>query len=103
VLSTIKTLNLPERFLKPLPVFTALLIGACAQPMNVPDAKSPGAEAFVSRCSTCHSLPAPQRHSAQEWEHMVGVMEKRMRERKVPPLTQDERKLILGYLTEHSR
>ena len=77
---------------------------ACAtQEQQMPPADTATLQTFNARCGACHSLPHPARHTAQEWPHILGLMERRMRERRHTPLAADERKRILGYLTEHAR
>ena len=64
---------------------------------------SAAAQTFVSRCSACHSVPHPGRHSYQGWQYLVTVMEQRMAERGMLPLTTEDRELILAYLQENAR
>jgi mono/diheme cytochrome c family protein len=70
---------------------------------SIPEAGSPGAQAFASRCSLCHAAPHPARHEYSGWLYLVPLMEQRMAERGVNALSEQERALILAYLKEHSR
>ena len=87
----------------------ALLLSACAGSgggpagVSVPDAGSPGAQAFVRRCGICHAVPHPARHEYSGWRYLVPLMEQRMAERGVPPFSGEERAVILSYLQEHAR
>ena len=82
----------------------ALWLGACATaPQSLPDPDSPGAKTYRSRCSGCHALPHPGRHTAASWRHLLALMERRMQERSLPPLTDQERRAILDYLAAHAR
>jgi hypothetical protein len=97
-------------FTRLLPVTAlALLLSACAGDSGrsaaafIPDAGSPRAQAFVNRCGICHAVPHPARHDYPGWRYVVSLMEKRMAERGVGPLSAEERTLILSYLEEHAR
>jgi hypothetical protein len=87
----------------------ALLLSACAggggrpAATPIPDADSPGAQAFVHRCGLCHAVPHPARHAYAGWRYLVPLMEQRMAERGVVPLSGEERAVILSYLKEHAR
>jgi len=70
---------------------------------SLPDMDSAAAQTFVSRCSACHAVPHPGRHSYQGWLYLVPVMEQRMAERGMLPLTTEDREVILVYLQENAR
>lgn len=61
------------------------------------------AAVFASRCSLCHALPHPARHDMAGWQVLVPLMEMRMSQRGVPPLSDAERVSILSYLGQHAR
>jgi len=85
---------------------TALLFffaGCASSGFKIPDAESDGAQHFIERCSACHAVPHPKRHSADEWPHYVALMEKRMAQRGKTPLSDAARSLILEYLIQHAR
>jgi hypothetical protein len=90
-------------------VCLAMLLSACAgsggrsAASSIPDANSPGAQAFLNRCSICHVVPHPARHDYSGWLYLVPLMEQRMAERGVGALSGAERSLILAYLKEHAR
>jgi len=69
----------------------------------LPDRDSVAAQTFVSRCSACHAIPHPGRHTYQGWSYLVPLMERRMAERNMAPLTDEDRQLILAYLQENAR
>jgi hypothetical protein len=48
-------------------------------------------------------VPHPGRHSYQGWQYLVTVMEQRMAERGMLPLTTEDRTVILAYLQENAR
>ncbi len=86
-------------------LLTILLSGlaACAGPQPVPEAGTPTAAAFEARCGSCHALPHPARHRAEEWPHLLALMERRMAERGLAPLSDGERQRLLDYLQRHAR
>lgn len=69
----------------------------------VPDAGSPIARVYIERCGSCHAVPHPARHFYAGWRRLVPLMERRMAERGVRPLTDRERSDILAYLQAHAR
>jgi hypothetical protein len=69
----------------------------------IPDAGSPGALTFSARCGGCHALPHPERLSYQGWLRLLPLMERRIAERGMPPLSETERSEILVYLKAHAR
>jgi hypothetical protein len=58
---------------------------------------------FVNRCGLCHAVPHPARHEYAGWQYLVPLMEQRMAERGVVPMSGEERAIILSYLEEHAR
>ena len=70
---------------------------------SLPDRDSVAAQTFVNRCSACHAIPHPGRHTYQGWSYLVPLMERRMAERGLPPLSAEDRQLILAYLQENAR
>jgi len=69
----------------------------------IPDAQSPAAQLYVARCSSCHVLPHPARLSYTGWVQLLPLMERRMAERGMAPMSEADRKEILGYLKAHAR
>ena len=70
---------------------------------SIPDATSPVARVYISRCSSCHALPHPGRHGYDAWVYLVSIMEQRMAERGMAGLTDEDRADILAYLHAHAR
>ena len=54
------------------------------------------------KCTPCHGLPHPKRHTASEWDHLLVLMTERMKERKIP-YTSDEMQQIKSYLRRNAR
>jgi cytochrome c5 len=84
-------------------LLAVVLTGACTTQQAMPPTDAQTLTLYEARCSACHSLPHPGRHTAQQWRHVVTLMERRMQERGHAPLGADERQRILDYLTRHAR
>ncbi len=82
-------------------VFGVPLFGGCNAPL--PEPESPGAKVYASRCNTCHRLYAPRALTYEMWKMKVALMQGEMVRRGLPPLTRDERELLLEYLQRHSQ
>jgi hypothetical protein len=89
---------------KSLLIVVIIFITGCAagRPTPIPDTGSRAARLYVQKCGPCHSVPHPKRHTFAEWEHIITVMKERM-ESEGMSFTPEERKIVLGYLKEHSR
>ena len=88
-------------------VFTLLLlsclascVAACAKPL--PEADSAGAKAYLARCSGCHALFRPALMTAEMWKTQVRLMEEGEFARRGLKLTDQERELIIEYLSAHA-
>ncbi len=47
-------------------------------PARYPEVYRPSGEAFRVACNQCHTLPDPQRHTAEEWRAVVARMQENM-------------------------
>lgn len=83
-----------------LPAAWALALAAC-QP-TLPESDSAGAKLYVERCQTCHRLYPPNVMTAATWKVMLDRMQGEMARRGVPPLSGDEMRLALDYLTRNA-
>jgi hypothetical protein len=81
----------------------AVVSGCAGRPTPIPDPESENAKLYVAKCVLCHSVPHPRRHTYEQWEHIIMVMEKQIEHKKMAPLTKDEKAAILEYLRKHSR
>jgi cytochrome c5 len=82
-------------------VFGSMAVAAgCAR--TLPDADSPGAQIYQTRCGTCHPLHEPRSLTAAMWEIQVQKMRETMRRRGARPLTEDEEAVLLSYLRAHA-
>lgn len=80
-----------------------ILAGVAGCDASLPEPGSPAAQLYQKRCSGCHRVYAPQVLTAQMWGFMVDRMEHEFRRRGLPPLSPDEKQIILDYLQKHSR
>jgi len=78
----------------------ALLLVACSRPL--PDAESPAAVTYVRQCGLCHPAHHPGLLTAEMWKVQVARMAEMRARRNLPPLTPDEERTILDYLTSHA-
>jgi len=84
--------------------FVIIVLAGCAgKATPIPNADTAGGKVYREKCSQCHSLPHPKRHTFFQWEGMLAVMEQRMAERNLPKLTKDEKANILSYLKDNGR
>jgi mono/diheme cytochrome c family protein len=79
---------------------TLLAAAGCNRPL--PEQNSAAAHLYASRCGQCHRAYAPGSLSAAMWQVQVEMMEAKMRQYHVPPLTDQERDAILSYLTRNA-
>lgn len=85
------------------PALMCLTTACTSTPLASEADQTVKAQMFSARCSTCHALPHPKRHSYPEWQHLVAVMEQRMQERGMTPLDEQQRRDILTYLKLNGR
>src|SRR5574341_1671330 len=79
-------------------------------PVRYPEVNTPFGEAFRIACSQCHTLPDPQRHTAQEWPRVVARMQENMEwmnrvvgTKPVPGEPQLRVEEILAFLSKYAR
>ncbi|MFQ5559892.1 MAG: cytochrome C [Nitrospinota bacterium] len=75
----------------------------CATTMQVPEGDSQAGLLFTRKCSQCHSLPHPKRHTFAQWTNILLFMERLMEQKGVAPLTAKEKKSVSDYLERNSR
>jgi hypothetical protein len=88
-----------RRFLATAALGFALLAGCSTR---LPDPESREAKLYAERCGLCHRLYAPGLMTAEMWKVQVARMQNEMQRRGLQPLDQDERTMILTYLTAHA-
>lgn len=59
-----------------------------------------GAELFAARCAgVCHQTPQAARLTARQWQVVLKTMQTRISQAGQAPLTDEEQRAILQYLT----
>jgi mono/diheme cytochrome c family protein len=79
----------------------AILTSGC-KPAQLPDATSPGARLYISRCGNCHAPYNPHEMTASMWDTQVTMMEVKIQAAGQPALTPDERASIVDYLKQNA-
>ncbi len=78
------------------------LFWGCSMTQTVPEPESPGAKLYLKKCTQCHGLPGPKRHTAEQWDHLLVMMESFMGEKGLA-FPVEEKKLIRDYLHRNAR
>jgi hypothetical protein len=81
-------------------VFVFAIVGC--KPASLPEAGSPGAQTYVNRCGGCHVPYNPHELTASMWDMQVTMMDIKIHDAGMQPLTSDERETILEYLKRNS-
>jgi mono/diheme cytochrome c family protein len=68
----------------------------------MPDEDSYAAQLYLKRCGQCHEAYKPSLMTAPMWAVKVDLMQERMRQTGLVPLTPAERKTILQYLSSNA-
>ena len=71
----------------------ALQAAGPGEPLDTPEGS-----VFQRVCRTCHELPDPSAHTAEEWPGVIGRMRANMVFMDVPSMTEDESRQIATYL-----
>ena len=69
---------------------------------RLPEPDSPGARLYAARCNGCHRVYAPATLKFEMWKFQVERMQGEVVRRGLPPLSHEERDLLLDYLKKHS-
>jgi hypothetical protein len=78
----------------------AAAVFACSP--DVPERETAAAQLYVSRCGGCHDVHSPASMTAAMWEMQVDRMQGELARKRIPPLSANERAIILDYLRRHS-
>lgn len=78
------------------------VLAGCAHRAALPETGSPDAALYQSRCGQCHTPYNPHTMTSAMWAVQVDAMQAKMRQLGVPPLTDEQRKTILDYLTRNA-
>ena len=77
------------------------LLAAC-QNGKIPNQGSYAAQLYINRCGQCHQPYNPSLMTATMWAVQVDLMQERMKQTGLTPLTSGERKTILDYLSSNA-
>jgi len=88
-----------------------MAVVACASLTGIPDLNTQDGRVFAQRCGACHGtshlgghgIPDPRFRTVAEWKEILPKMERLIRERGLPPLTEPEREAITRYLSHHAK
>ncbi len=78
----------------------ALTTAGCTHPL--PEANTYPARLYAQRCGQCHTAYQPRSLTAAMWQAQVQMMQQRMRTAGIPPLSPEQKKIILGYLERNA-
>jgi hypothetical protein len=85
-----------------LAVVSLFVFVAGCKTAALPDSGSTEAQLYVNRCGGCHAPYNPHEMTAAMWDTQVTMMEVKIHQAGMPPLTSDERDAILEYLKRHA-
>jgi hypothetical protein len=78
-----------------------LSLAACKS-RPLPEADTAAASVYVQHCSQCHRAYDPRSMTASMWQTQVDAMDQKIRAAGMEPLTSDERRIIMDYLTRNA-
>ncbi|MGK7346817.1 MAG: c-type cytochrome [Candidatus Nitrospinota bacterium M3_3B_026] len=78
------------------------LFAALARPAGAGDADE-GGEIFNTICAICHQLPDPSFLRISQWKVVLETMRKRMEQKGMVPLSEDEERKVLEYLKKNTK
>jgi hypothetical protein len=78
------------------------VLGLTACDAKLPEPESAGARLYAVRCDGCHRIYAPTLLKYEMWKIQVERMQGELVRKGLPPLTSEERALVLDYLKRHS-
>ena len=89
--------------LKVLPmILVPVFLISCVGTQTIPEPESPGARLYQERCTHCHGLPGVTRHTPEQWDQLLVMMDGFMKQKNIK-LPDQEKKLIRDYLHRNAR
>jgi Dihaem cytochrome c len=76
-------------------------LSACAR-KPLPEQGTYAERIYVNRCGNCHAPYPPAAMTSAMWQLQVRMMQQRIEQAGMPPLTDEQRETILRYLTRHA-
>ena len=96
------TITLMSHRLITVIVSAAMTLLAACQNGKIPNEGSYAAQLYINRCGQCHQPYNPVLMTAPMWAVKVDLMQERMKQTGLTPLTSGERKTILDYLSSNA-
>jgi mono/diheme cytochrome c family protein len=78
-----------------------VLLASC-QSGKLPDEGSDAAQLYLRKCGQCHQAYNPSQMTAAMWATQVDLMQERMKQTGLAPLTSAERETVLQYLSSNA-
>ena len=75
---------------------------AACQSAKLPDEGSDAAQLYLRKCGQCHQAYNPSQMTVAMWAVQVDLMQERMKQTGLAPLTPAERKTVLDYLRSNA-
>ena len=78
-------------------MLVSLFVISCAGTQMIPEPESLGARLYQERCTQCHGLPGVTRHTPEQWDFLLVMMDGFMKQKKIK-FPNQEKELIRDYL-----
>ena len=83
-------------------LFPLLFIALAATTIPAAEPES-GESLFKARCGVCHQLPDPDVLKPEQWPRLLETKQRLMEKSGMQPLTPEELKNLLEFLTKNSK
>ena len=83
-------------------LFLGITSCASVSHQSMPEEDSTELGLLKKKCTICHGLPHPKRHTASEWDNLLIMMTERMNEKNIS-YTSVEMTQIKSYLQRNAR
>jgi len=93
---------MPRRRLLAVTLLGVMMAATACTP-DLPEAESPGAVLYRTRCVGCHRLYHPEVMTGDMWAVQLERMQGEFTRRGMAPLSSADLDTLLGYLRAHSR
>ncbi len=80
-----------------------MLVTSCTALSGIPALDSQDGQIYRRHCSGCHGVPDPRFRTFDEWQLIMPDMERRIREKRLTPISDPEREAILRYLKSYGK
>ncbi len=80
----------------------SLAVAGCGKPTPLPEQGTNVQQLYVQRCGMCHRPYNPASMTAAMWEVQVEAMRAKIARAGQPPLSGDQRLVILDYLKRNA-